>query len=55
MVSIPGHIALIVPNYAQEPVSPQDIGVYVYRGRFRWDTYRNRRAARVLQIQVKEI
>ena len=55
MVSIPGHIALIVPNYAQELVSAADVGVYVYRGRYRWSKYRGRRAALVLQIQTEEL
>ena len=54
MVSIPGHIALIVPNYAREPVAPEDVGVYVYRGRYRWTPYRGRRAATVLEIQAEE-
>lgn len=55
MVSIPGHIALIVPNYAQGPVSSGDVGVYVYRGRYRWRTYRGCRAAKVLEIQTEEL
>jgi hypothetical protein len=50
MVSIPGHIALIVPNYAQGELSPADVGVYVYRGRHRWTAYRDQRAAAVLVV-----
>lgn len=55
MVSIPGHIALIVPHYAQEPISTGDVGVYIYRGRHRWRTYRGSRAAKVLEIQTEEL
>ena len=55
MVSIPGHIALIVPNYAQGPLLAEDIGVYVYRGRYRWRTYGGRWAAKVLDIQPEEL
>ena len=55
MVSIAGHIAIIVPNYAQAPVATKDVGVYVYRGRHRWLAYRARRAAKVLDIQAKEV
>ncbi len=55
MVSIPGHIALIVPNYAQTPVSAADVGVYVYRGRYRWGNYRGRRATIVLDIHTEEL
>ncbi len=55
MMSISGHIALIVPNFAHGPVSTTDVGVYVYRGRHRWRTYRGRRAAKVLHIQTEEV
>jgi proteasome lid subunit RPN8/RPN11 len=51
MVSIPGHIALIVPNYARAPVKATDVGLYVYLGRYRWAAYRGRAAARVLNIE----
>lgn len=54
MVSIPGHIALVVPNYARGSIAPQDVGVYVYKGRYRWTAYRGRRAANVLEIAVEE-
>jgi len=54
MISIPGHIALIVPNYAEGFISASDVGVYVYRGRHCWSAYRGRRAANVLDIQVDE-
>lgn len=55
MISIAGHIALIVPYYAQAPIAAADVGVYVYRGRHRWRAYRGRRTARVLDIQTKEM
>ena len=50
MVSITGHIALIVPNYASGPIGTSGVGVYVYRGRHRWTAYRGRGAAKVLEI-----
>jgi hypothetical protein len=54
MVSIPGHIALIVPDFAQGEISAADVGVYVYRGRYRWTAYRGRGAAAVLEIKAEE-
>jgi len=54
MVSIPGHIALIVPNYARPPVGLANVGVYVYRGRHRWSAYRGTAAERVLNIESGE-
>lgn len=55
MVSIPGHIALIVPNYVQGEISAADVGVYVYRGRYQWTAFRGRRAAAVLDIKAEEM
>jgi len=55
MVSIPGHIALIVPHYAQGELSTADVGVYVYRGRYRWKAYQSRGAAAVLEIKAGEM
>jgi hypothetical protein len=55
MVSIPGHIALIVPNYAQGEISAADVGIYVYRGRYQWTAFRGRRAAAVLDIKAEEM
>ena len=54
MVSVPGHIALIVPNYAQGAVRACDVGVYVYRGRYRWTAYRGHAAERVLEVTPTE-
>jgi hypothetical protein len=54
MISIPGHIALILPTYAQAPIDAADVGVYVYRGRHRWTAYRGRGSARVLSIESEE-
>jgi proteasome lid subunit RPN8/RPN11 len=51
MISLPGHIALIVPNFAQDDIAAADVGVYVYRGRHRWSAYRGHRAAAVLDIE----
>lgn len=55
MISIPGHIALIVPYYAQGHITAEDVGVYVYCGRYRWTAYRGRRAAAVLDINAGEM
>lgn len=54
MVSIPGHFALIVPNFAQGEISATDVGVYVYRGSFRWAAYRGRRVTKVFSIDTEE-
>ncbi len=36
MVAIPGHVALIVPRFAQGNIQLEDVGVHVYRGRHQW-------------------
>ena len=39
MVGTPGHVALIVPNFAQgNTFSLRGIGIYRYRGNHRWQT-----------------
>lgn len=37
MIAEAGHIALIIPDFAQAPVWQSKIGVYRYRGNFDWD------------------
>lgn len=36
MIAVPGHVALIVPEFASSDVTPQDLGIYVYEGDHRW-------------------
>lgn len=40
MIAEPGHVALIIPRFATEPVRLQEIGLYQYLGGFRWDAPR---------------
>ena len=37
MISIPGHVALILPRYATGRIRRSEIGMYVYLGEKRWD------------------
>ena len=39
MIAQPGHLALIVPNYAQGLVTPRTISVNVYQGSKRWTQF----------------
>jgi proteasome lid subunit RPN8/RPN11 len=48
MVSIPGHIALIVPNFARGDIAPVDVTFNLYRGDGRWASYRRREAAALI-------
>jgi Prokaryotic homologs of the JAB domain len=36
MVARPGHIAIILPNFAVPPMAPARLGIYEYRGRHQW-------------------
>jgi hypothetical protein len=38
MIALPGHIALILPRFATEPLLRTDIGVYRYNGNRTWET-----------------
>ena len=46
MISIPGHVALILPRYAIGRIRRSEIGMYVYLGAKRWDAvpYLSRKA-----------
>jgi proteasome lid subunit RPN8/RPN11 len=51
MVSQAGHMALIVPRYAQDKVMPRSVSVNVYLGAKRWASYLDREAeARVFLV-----
>lgn len=50
MIATAGHVALIVPDYAQSPVRARAVGVHVYRGDHRWSSALGREAARLLYI-----
>jgi hypothetical protein len=39
MVALAGHIALIVPRFAQGAIRVKDVGMYVYRGSHQWTSY----------------
>jgi proteasome lid subunit RPN8/RPN11 len=36
MIATPGHIALIVPRYAERVFEPHEIAIYEYEGEHRW-------------------
>jgi hypothetical protein len=36
MVARPGHIAIIVPDFAAWPIAADRLGIYEYRGQHEW-------------------
>jgi len=38
MIAEPGHLAMILPRFAADPVILREIGLYRYLGRFTWHT-----------------
>lgn len=44
MISLTGHVALIVPCFAQGRVAPADVSVNVYLGGGRWESHFEREA-----------
>ncbi len=50
MVAEPGHLAMIIPNFAAEPVRLGAIGFYRYLGSFRWETLTPRPFRPTLEI-----
>lgn len=50
MIPVPGHLALIVPNYAMGAVRALDVGIYLYLGGHRWQTIPTNERARIMRI-----
>jgi proteasome lid subunit RPN8/RPN11 len=36
MVARPGHIAIIIPDYARQPIKPRQLRIYEYCGQHEW-------------------
>jgi proteasome lid subunit RPN8/RPN11 len=45
MVARPGHIAIIVPDFAKAPVTVEALGIYEYRGEHKWTACKSRKQA----------
>lgn len=50
IVSLAGHVALIVPHFALRDPQPSDLGVHLFLGRGRWRSLFGSDAARALQL-----
>ena len=50
MISKPGHLALIVPNYAQGVVMPRAVSVNVYQGNKQWTSRFGRDAEALIRL-----
>lgn len=50
MVALGGHIAFIVPQFAQNAVQLRDLGMYVYRGNHQWTAYIGSDVERLVQL-----
>lgn len=51
MVSIAGHIALIVPRFAMGSVWPVDVSLNVYLGSRKWSSHFGSRAAALIRLR----
>lgn len=50
MVSIPGHMAIIVPNFAQGVVLPGKVSVNIYQGGLTWQSFFGRDAEKLINL-----
>lgn len=50
MVALKGHIALIVPRFAQGTIRLQDLGLYVYEGEHKWTSFSGPNVARLMRL-----
>lgn len=52
MISQAGHMALILPDFAQPNMNADRVGIYRYRGAKRWDAVAHDRRGDVLRIAI---
>lgn len=50
MISVSGHLALIVPNFAHGDIGPEDVSVNVYEGDGQWTSHFGTHAASLIQL-----
>lgn len=50
MIATTGHVAIIVPSFAQGRVGPADLGLYEYEGAHRWRDFSGSRAGRYFYV-----
>lgn len=50
MIAQAGHVAILVPDFAQRPERTDKLGVYEYLGQYRWKEYYRSAAARYLYL-----
>lgn len=50
MVAVKGHVALIVPRFAQGNIRLQDLGMYIYQGNHMWTAYSGSDVGRLLRL-----
>lgn len=50
MVALPGHIAFIVPRFAQGNIGLHDLGMYVYKGNHQWTTFSGAAVPRLVRL-----
>lgn len=50
IVSVAGHVALIVPNFAQGAPQPRELGVHLFCGSGRWESVFREKAAEFVQL-----
>lgn len=52
MIAQKGHIAILIPNFAQQAKRLDRLGVYEYQGEYHWKEYYGQAAARYLYVGI---
>lgn len=50
LIAVPGHVAIIVPNFAQHLPSHAELGIYEYLGNHRWKAHLHSQASNFFYI-----
>jgi proteasome lid subunit RPN8/RPN11 len=52
MIAQKGHVAILIPNFAQQEKWSDKLGVYEYQSNYRWKEYYGKAAARYLYLGI---
>lgn len=50
MVATKGHIAIIIPSFANRIIAPDELGIYEYLGAYQWNVYSGSKAKEFFYI-----
>jgi len=50
MIALQGHVAIIVPNFAQGHIGVEDLGIHIYQGSHAWRSFFKSQAHKAIRV-----